>query len=94
MPRSRGRTGRPWRRATAHIRRTQNICHLCGHPIDKTLPATHPESFTVDHILPITHNPDLALRRDNLAAAHKRCNSSKGNGDGHHLTNQRNSQEW
>lgn len=31
MPRSKGRTGRPWRKARADVLATSTICHLCGH---------------------------------------------------------------
>ena len=94
MPRSRGRTGRPWRRAAERVRRNQNVCHLCGQVIDKTLPYTHPKSFTVDHVDPLSLNPGGALDYSNLKAAHRSCNSSKGNGDGAHLANRRASRDW
>ena len=72
------RTGRPWRRLHARVLREENVCHLCNLPIDKTLPAGHPNSFTVDHLQPVSTAPQLALRRDNVHAAHHRCNSSRG----------------
>ena len=72
------RTGRPWRRLHARVYRTESICHLCGHTIDKTLPAGHPDSFTVDHLEPVSVRPELALARDNVHAAHHRCNTSRG----------------
>lgn len=75
-----GRKGRPWRRAVEHVRRTQSVCHLCGETIDQTLRFPHPKSFSVDHILPRSLNPELAMDRANLAASHLGCNSSKGNG--------------
>lgn len=75
-----GREGRPWRRAKERVRRTQNTCHLCGHPIDKTLRWPHPMSFTVDHIIPVSTAPELARDPRNLAAAHLTCNSSKQDG--------------
>jgi hypothetical protein len=31
MPRSKGRTGRPWRRAREQVLAASTICHLCGH---------------------------------------------------------------
>lgn len=78
--RSKGRTGRPWRRLRESVRRRRDPCHLCGHPIDYTLDWPDPKSFTVDHIIPLTHAPDLARDRNNTAAAHLDCNSSKGAG--------------
>lgn len=80
MPRGPGRDGRPYRRAKARVRRTQNVCHLCGCPIDKTLRWPHPMSFSVDHIEPYSLRPDLARDPVNLAASHLACNSAKGNG--------------
>lgn len=71
-----GRKGRPWRRAAERVRRTQDVCHLCGKMIDKTLPPRHPQSFSVDHILPLSLNPQLANDPTNLAAAHLSCNLS------------------
>ena len=43
-----------YRRATQqlreHVEKTGEPCHLCGQPIDLSLPYTHPMSFTADHI--------------------------------------------
>ena len=91
-PRSRGRAGHKWRKATAHVRRTQDVCHLCGLPIDKTLPSTHAKSFTVDHVEPLSLNQDRALDRSNLQAAHRDCNSRKGNKAADNV--QRHSRNW
>jgi len=85
----RGRNGRPWRRLTQRVRRQQAPCHLCGHPIDYTLPPGHPDSFTVDHIQPLKLHPNLAHDYNNLAASHRRCNSSKGTGNRPTVTNSR-----
>ena len=87
-----GRIGHKWRKAKAHVRRTQDVCHLCGQAIDKTLPPNHRMSFTVDHVEPLSLNVERALDRTNLKAAHRSCNSSKGNGDGELVV--RNSREW
>ena len=75
-----GRKGRPWRRARERVRRTQDVCHICGEFIDKSLQWPHPQSFSVDHIEPLSLNPHLARDPANLAAAHLGCNSKKGNG--------------
>lgn len=53
-------------------------CHLCGKKIDFSLPPNHPLSVTEDHLIPISlpgswHGPG------NVALAHRRCNSRKGN---------------
>ena len=58
------------------ILRTQEICGICGKPVDKTLRYPHPMSPTVDHIIPVVkggHPSDL----DNLQLAHWCCNRQK-----------------
>ena len=55
---------------------TQNICAICGKPIDKTLAYPHPLSACVDHIIPIAkggHPSELS----NLQLAHWTCNRAK-----------------
>jgi hypothetical protein len=53
------------------------ICHLCGNPVDPFAFHPHPESPSLDHIIPLslggTHT------HDNVACSHLRCNTSKGN---------------
>ena len=59
------------------ILRTQNICGICGQPVDMSLKYPDPMSKTVDHITPIAkggHPSDLA----NLQLAHRWCNRWKG----------------
>jgi hypothetical protein len=71
-----GRHGRRWRRLTQELRQRHDPCWLCGMPIDYT--ATYPDnnSFTVDH-------KKSWIREDpaNLAAAHARCNKTKGSNE-------------
>lgn len=52
-------------------------CHLCGQPIDYTLPARDPMSFEVDEIIPVSLGGD-PLSRENTAPAHRICNQKKG----------------
>ena len=55
---------------------TQNICGICGQPIEKEYKYPHPLSATVDHIIPVSkggHPSDLG----NLQAAHRYCNRLK-----------------
>lgn len=57
---------------------TQQICGICGQPVDKTYKFPHPLSPTVDHIIPVDkggHPSDLA----NLQLAHRWCNRQKSN---------------
>ena len=56
---------------------TQDVCGICGLPVDKNLPYPHPMSATVDHIIPVSlggHPSDI----NNLQLAHFRCNTQKG----------------
>jgi hypothetical protein len=50
-------------------------CNNCRRKISKGV------DVTVDHILPLSKYPDLALRRDNLRVLCRSCNSTKGNRD-------------
>ena len=55
---------------------TQNVCGICGKPVDMSLKYPHPMSKTIDHIIPISkggHPSDL----DNLQLAHWTCNRRK-----------------
>lgn len=52
-------------------------CWLCGQPIDYSLHAPHPDSFSADHIQPESQFPELALVYSNLAPAHLACNRSR-----------------
>lgn len=54
---------------------TQNICGICGQPVDKSLKYPHPFSPTVDHIIPCNKGGSDEL--DNLQLAHRRCNRLK-----------------
>lgn len=76
-PRSKGRTGRPYRRRREQLRASQAPCHICGKPIDYTIPGTEPMGFVMDHIVPLKFNGD-ELSPANTAAAHRICNGRKG----------------
>lgn len=57
---------------------TQQVCAICGRPVDFKLRAPAPMSPTVDHIIPISrggHPSDM----DNLQLAHWICNRMKSN---------------
>lgn len=57
---------------------TQDICGICGKPVDKSLRFPHPLSPTIDHIIPVDrggHPSDI----DNLQLAHFACNRAKSN---------------
>ena len=55
---------------------TQNVCGICGKPVDKSIRYPHPLSPCIDHIIPIAkggHPSDI----DNLQLAHWTCNRQK-----------------
>lgn len=55
---------------------SQNICGICGKPVDKTLKYPDPLSACIDHIIPVAkggHPSDI----ENLQLAHWTCNRSK-----------------
>ncbi|MCP3805387.1 HNH endonuclease [Allokutzneria sp. A3M-2-11 16] len=80
MARSKGRTGRPFRRVRWAVLTEHQVCvcHLCGHPIDLDLPREHPMSATVDHLDPLSRD-GAELDPENMAPAHRRCNARRGN---------------
>lgn len=63
-------------RAKKTILATQDVCGICGKPVDKSLKYPHPLSPCIDHIIPISkggHPSDI----DNLQLAHLSCNRWK-----------------
>ena len=59
----------------ARIARDKPACHICGKPIDYSLPHLDPWSFVVDHVVPLAKGGADTL--DNKKAAHRECNSKK-----------------
>lgn len=58
------------------LRRDKPPCHICGGDIDYALPYLDPQSFVVDHVIPLAlGGPDTI---QNAAAAHRACNRTKG----------------
>lgn len=65
-----------FKRNKERVLRSQNICGICGLPVDKTLKYPNPMAPSVDHIIPINrggHPSDI----DNLQLAHWICNRKK-----------------
>lgn len=63
-----GRTSRQFRRMRQRVLEQSDICWLCGQG----------GADTVDHIIPRSVAPHLAEQIENLASAHRACNSSRG----------------
>ena len=74
----RKRNGNARRKLRDRLRAEGRPCHICGMPIDDSLPAGHPWSFEVDEIIPVSRggNP---LDYSNVDAAHRICNQRRGN---------------
>ena len=58
------------------ILKTQEVCGICGLPVDKSLKSPHPLSATVDHIIPVAKGGHPSAL-DNLQLAHRVCNRAK-----------------
>lgn len=66
----------PFESAKKKILATQEVCGICGKPVDKSLKFPHPMSASIDHIVPIDkggHPSDIS----NLQLAHLCCNRKK-----------------
>jgi 5-methylcytosine-specific restriction endonuclease McrA len=59
----------------ARIARDQPACHICGKPIDYSLPHLDPMAYVVDHVIPLAKGGADTL--SNKKAAHRECNSKK-----------------
>ncbi len=66
------------RKVRAWLRAQALPCHLCGRPIDYSLPAGDPWSFEVDEIVPVSKGGS-PIDRANVAPAHRICNQRRGN---------------
>lgn len=65
------------RKQLAHRVQLENLaCHICGEPIDLTLPRTDRMSFTADHMVPLALGGHLV--KNELRPAHLSCNARRG----------------
>ena len=69
--------GNATRKLRARLKAEGRPCHLCGRPIDYSLPPRTPWSFELDHIVPIARGGD-PYSYANAAASHRICNERKG----------------
>jgi 5-methylcytosine-specific restriction endonuclease McrA len=63
--------------AEALWKRDQGLCGLCGVPVLKNAPATHPRKLQYDHIIPISKNGMHDV--SNLQLSCRACNIWKSN---------------
>lgn len=88
MSKSKGRSGRPYRRKRARFRakceREGRPCVVCGGEIDYSLMGKHPRAWSLEHTIPVVElkridpNHPLLENESNFEAAHFVCNLSLG----------------
>ncbi len=57
---------------------SQELCGICGQPVDKSLKFPHPLAPTIDHIIPVSLGGHPSAI-NNLQLAHWYCNRQKSN---------------
>jgi hypothetical protein len=55
-------------------------CHICGKRIPKAKKYPHPLSASIDHLVPLSDTANSSHTRDNVRAAHLRCNVTRQTG--------------
>ncbi len=75
---SRYANGHARRKVRAWLKAQGMPCHICGQPIDYSLPAGNPMSFEVDEIVPVSRGGS-PIDAGNVAPAHRICNERRGN---------------
>jgi 5-methylcytosine-specific restriction endonuclease McrA len=58
----------------------EDVCGICGEPVDKSLPHGLPGSPEVDEIIPVSKGGS-PFERANTRLVHRLCNQRRGNGD-------------
>lgn len=75
--------GKTYREFRAEMKATwqaiNQACGICGQAtIDWDGPKNEPDSFELDHILPVVTHPHLQLDPSNARPSHHRCNRGRG----------------
>lgn len=65
-----------WQQARLRVLAEESACHICGGTLFVAR-SKHPQSRSVDHVVPLVLGGSLLDRR-NLRLAHYGCNSSRG----------------
>lgn len=66
------------KRAISKCRDRHDLCAICWHPIDYSLPSGDPMCFESDDIIPVSKGGD-GCDPMNQQAAHRCCNQWRGN---------------
>lgn len=70
------RNGRPYRELRERVLAEESVCWICQVPFFGVWPM--PLSATMDHVVAISKG-GAVLDRDNVRAAHLKCNTARGN---------------
>lgn len=62
----------------ARVLAANDVCAICGRPVDKTLSQYDPMAPEVDEIIPVSRGGS-PVDLDNLQLTHRSCNERKGN---------------
>jgi CRISPR/Cas system Type II protein with McrA/HNH and RuvC-like nuclease domain len=75
-----GRAYRDLRDRLGRIWRNQNRpCWMCKQPIDWDADHRSGNAYELDHVLPVSTHPDVALDPGNALPSHRSCNRNRGN---------------
>ena len=67
------------RLAWGRDRKNRPPCHICGQPIDYSIPpSSSPLAWEPDHVVPFSIAPELELDLNNIKASHRQCNRARG----------------
>ena len=78
MSASRYANGSRRRALVARVRALGAPCHICGLPIDYSLPGGHPLSYELDELVPVSKGGS-PIDPSNVAPSHRCCNAWRGN---------------
>lgn len=63
-------------------RKEKAVCAICGQPIDYCVPiSSTPDSFELDHIIPVSIDNTKELDENNVRPTHRHCNRARSNKD-------------
>lgn len=77
--RSRYANGHRRRELRRRVLAEEDVCWICGRPVDKSLPAGDPMAPELDEVVPVSLGGS-PVERANVRLAHRVCNERRGNG--------------